>query len=55
MPGSLENVSGNIGNIAARSLVKLGKRNDFAPFEVIDAGMAYPACYALAPSPSRYC
>ena len=41
--GSPNNASGNIGNISARSLVKLSKRDGYSPFQVVDFGMAYPA------------
>ncbi|BEV13699.1 hypothetical protein HBDW_04870 [Herbaspirillum sp. DW155] len=40
--GSSNNATGNIGNIAARSFVKLSKKNGYSPFKVVDAGMAYP-------------
>ncbi|WP_211465869.1 hypothetical protein [Collimonas silvisoli] len=40
--GSSGNASGNIGNIAARTLVKLSKGNGYSPFNVVDFGMAYP-------------
>jgi len=40
--GSPTNAAGNIGNIAARTLVKLGRVNGYSSFKVVDFGTAYP-------------